>query len=90
MGADSRIRFPCRRPWFRDGVSWRGDVLMTKTNKRLARVARIWQTEAEFQAELSRIYRDKGKLERAVVTQRKAAVAAEKARDAVRWLGLST
>ena len=63
---------------------------MAESNKRLARVARIWQIEAEFQAELSRIYRDKGKLERAVVTQRKAAVAAEKARDAVRWLGIST
>jgi len=61
---------------------------MTTTNKRLARLARIWQTETEFQAELSRIYRDKGKLERAVVTQRKSAAAAEKARDAVRWLGL--
>ena len=59
---------------------------MSETNKRLARLARIWQTEAEFQAELSRIYRDKGNMARAVVTQRKAAVAAEKARDAVRWL----
>lgn len=63
---------------------------MTTTNKRLARLARIWQTETEFQAELSRIYRDKGKLEKAVTAQRKAAAAAEKARDAVRWLGLST
>jgi len=59
---------------------------MAETNKRLARLARIWQTEAEFQAELSRIYRDKGKLERAVITQRKAAAAAEKARDAVIWM----
>jgi hypothetical protein len=62
---------------------------MAESNKRLARLARIWQTEAEFQAELSRIYRGKKRLGDSVTAQRKSATAAEKARDAVLRMGLA-